>query len=76
MLNDYASRSSYYADQTLFGNLTQGFVSANDFHAAGCITDWNDPGHVQYWRLCGADGDAGLRISTQITGWFHSSAYI
>lgn len=31
VLNDYASRSSYYADQTLFGNLAQGFVSANDF---------------------------------------------
>lgn len=60
VLNDYASRSSYFADQTLFGSLAQGFVSANDFHAAGCISDWNDPGHVQYWRLCGADGDVGL----------------
>ncbi|MEX0336921.1 alpha-amylase family protein [Vibrio tubiashii] len=60
VLNDYASRASYYADQKLFGDLSQNLFSASDFHPAGCITNWNDPGHVQYWRLCGADGDTGL----------------
>ncbi|MFA0070040.1 alpha-amylase, partial [Vibrio breoganii] len=49
VLNDYANRSSYFSDQTLFGNLAQGYVSASDFHPAGCISNWNDPGHVQYW---------------------------
>ncbi|MEZ9417823.1 alpha-amylase family glycosyl hydrolase, partial [Vibrio sp. 10N.286.49.E1] len=37
VLNDYANRSSYFSDQTLFGNLAQGYVSASDFHPAGCI---------------------------------------
>ncbi|MCW8333647.1 alpha-amylase family protein [Vibrio paucivorans] len=60
VLADYAERSSYYANQTLFGSLQQGLFSANDFHPAGCIYDWNNPGHVQYWRLCGGNGDSGL----------------
>ena len=60
VLNEYASRSHYYANQTLFGNLSQNLFSGNDFHPAGCITNWNDPGHVQYWRLCGDNGDTGL----------------
>ncbi|MCL9782444.1 alpha-amylase family protein [Vibrio sp. S4M6] len=60
VLADYKNRSSYYAKQTLFGDLSQELFSANDFHPAGCITDWNDPGNVQYWRLCGGNGDTGL----------------
>ncbi|MGD8112188.1 alpha-amylase family protein [Vibrio sp. TRT 17S01] len=60
VLNDYSSRASYYQNQTLFGDLNNNLFSANDFHPAGCITNWSDPGNVQYWRLCGGSGDAGL----------------
>lgn len=60
VLSQYASNSSYYAGQTLFGNIANNFISASDFHAAGCITNWNDPADVQYWRLCGGGGDTGL----------------
>ncbi len=60
VLNDYANRADYYAKQTLFGNLQHNLFSGNDFHPAGCISDWNNPGHVQYWRLCGSNGDVGL----------------
>lgn len=60
VLQDYASRAAYYQNQTLFGNLSDNQYSSSDFHPAGCITDWNNPGHVQYWRLCGGNGDTGL----------------
>ncbi|NVD07730.1 alpha-amylase [Vibrio sp. JPW-9-11-11] len=60
VLNDYQNRSDYYQAQTLFGDLQDNLFSADDFHPAGCITNWSDPGHVQYWRLCGDQGDSGL----------------
>ncbi|WP_217528552.1 alpha-amylase family protein [Vibrio metschnikovii] len=60
ILNNYANQASYYQQQTLFGDLTQNLFSAHDFHPEGCITDWSNPGHVQYWRLCGGPGDRGL----------------
>lgn len=60
VLNSYAANSSYYNSIKLFGNLSSNMYGAGDFHAAGCITDWNNPGHVQYWRLCGGGGDTGL----------------
>lgn len=60
VLNEYAADQAGYENLTLFGNLSQNLVGAGDFHPAGCITNWNDPGHVQYWRLCGGNGDAGL----------------
>lgn len=60
VLQQYAANTSYYADQTLFGNLTENLFSGFDFHPEGCISDWNDAGNVQYWRLCGGAGDRGL----------------
>ncbi|MFY2507309.1 alpha-amylase family protein [Vibrio pectenicida] len=60
MLNLYSQQHNYYANQTLFGELSQNIFSEQDFHTAGCISDWNDPAHVQYWRLCGSEGDTGL----------------
>ena len=60
VLNQYASNSSYFENQKLFGNLTQNFLSAPDFHPAGCIDDYNDVWKVQYYRLCGGAGDKGL----------------
>jgi alpha-amylase len=60
LLNQYNQNMEYVNNQKLFGDLTQGLFSEGDFHPAGCITNWGDPGHVQYWRLCGGDGDVGL----------------
>ncbi len=60
VLNQYASNTSYYNSQSLFGDISNNFLGANDFHAPGCITNWNDPADVQYWRLCGGGGDTGL----------------
>ncbi|MDA3139681.1 alpha-amylase family protein [Vibrio metschnikovii] len=60
ILTNYANQASYYQQQTLFGDLTQNLFSVHDFHPEGCITDWSNPGHVQYWRLCGGPGDRGL----------------
>ena len=60
VLSEYADDSSYFNSITLFGNISDNFLGSQDFNPAGCITDWNDPGHVQYWRLCGGNGDVGL----------------
>lgn len=60
LLTQYSQNMEYMNRQKLFGDLSLGQFSANDFHPAGCITDWGNPGHVQYWRLCGGNGDTGL----------------
>ncbi len=60
VLATYAANTSYYNDITLFGDLQYGWLGANDFHPAGCISDYSNPGDVQYWRLCGGNGDVGL----------------
>lgn len=60
ILTDYAANSTYYNAIKLFGDLQYNSFGANDFHPQGCITDWGNPGHVQYWRLCGGNGDTGL----------------
>ncbi|WP_337841257.1 alpha-amylase family protein [Rheinheimera sp.] len=59
-LNNYSANWTYVNNQKLFGDLSQNFLSGSDFHAAGCITNWLDVGHVQYYRLCGGGGDTGL----------------
>ena len=53
LLQSYAGNPAYFERQKLFGDLGQNFLAAQDFHPEGCITDWNNPGHVQYWRRCG-----------------------
>ncbi|WP_180344155.1 alpha-amylase family protein [Aeromonas allosaccharophila] len=60
LLQNYASNPAYFERQKLFGDLGQNFLSGQDFHPEGCIRDWSDPSHVQYWRLCGGAGDKGL----------------
>lgn len=59
-INLYGSNSSYWNNQRLFGNLTQGIFSSSDFNPASCISNYNDVWQVQNWRLCGGNGDAGL----------------
>jgi alpha-amylase len=60
VLDEYAGNMSYFNSIKLFGDLTDNFIAPWDFHSPGCITNWNDPAHVQYWRLCGGNGDTGL----------------
>ncbi len=60
VLGNYAQNTTYFNAQKLYGDLAVNFLSASDFHPAGCISNWNDPGNVQYWRLCGGSGDTGL----------------
>ncbi|WDE13760.1 alpha-amylase family protein [Thalassomonas haliotis] len=60
VLSTYAAGSAYYNNIKLFGDLSDNQFGTGDFHPAGCITDWGDAGHVQYWRLCGGNGDTGL----------------
>lgn len=59
VLAQYANNNDS-ASQALFGDISENLFSGNDFHPAGCITDWGNAGHVQYWRLCGGNGDTGL----------------
>ncbi|TQV86313.1 alpha-amylase [Exilibacterium tricleocarpae] len=59
-LSAYASNPGYWNNQKLFGDLNYGLFGSGDFHPEGCITDYNDVGAVQYWRLCGGNGDRGL----------------
>lgn len=59
-VNSYGSNSSYWNNQQLFGNLTQGIFSAADFNPANCISNYNDVWQVQNYRLCGGAGDTGL----------------
>ncbi len=60
VLASYTNQAYYYQHQKLFGDLSHNLFSHYDFHPEGCITDWGNPGHVQYWRLCGGAGDRGL----------------
>ena len=59
-VNSYGSNSSYWNNQRLFGNLTQGLFGSADFNPANCISNYNDVWQVQNYRLCGGSGDTGL----------------
>lgn len=59
-VNTYVSNSTYWNNQKLFGDLTQGIFSSTDFNSANCISDYNDVWQVQNWRMCGGGGDLGL----------------
>jgi alpha-amylase len=59
-LADYAARSAYWGKQRLFGDLTRGLFSPQDFHPARCITDYGNVGQVLHDRICGQSPDPGL----------------
>lgn len=59
-INTYNSNTTYWNNQKLFGDLTQGLFGGYDFNSANCISDYNDVWQVQNWRLCGGAGDTGL----------------
>lgn len=60
VLASYASNSSYYNAQRLFGDIRYNFLGVNDFGPASCIQNYLDVWQVQNWRLCNGAGDAGL----------------
>ena len=60
ILKQYANNPGYYESLKLFGNLGVNQFSASDFHAPGCIGNYNDKWQVQNLRLCGAAPDPGL----------------
>jgi len=60
LLSNYAANSDHYNSISIFGNIQNGWLGASDFHPAGCISNYGNPGDVQYWRLCGGNGDTGL----------------
>lgn len=60
VLASYASRSTYFSRQKLFGNLQNNFLSQWDFGPARCISDYSNAFQVTTWRLCGGNGDPGL----------------
>lgn len=40
ILNDYSKNIDHVNTLKLFGDLTENYLSSNDFHPAGCITNW------------------------------------
>lgn len=60
VLATYASNSSYWNNQRLFGNLANNYLGAGDFGQNACINNYSDVWQVQNWRLCGGGGDTGL----------------
>jgi alpha-amylase len=59
-LADYRARAAYWREQRLFGDLSKGLFSPQDFHKAKCIQDYQDVGQVQHDRICGEAPDPGL----------------
>jgi len=60
LLSQYSTNSEYINKQKLFGDLSKGLFSSADFHSTGCISNYEDPGNVQFWRLCNGESDKGL----------------
>jgi alpha-amylase len=60
VLATYASNSTYWNNQRLFGNLANNYLGAGDFGQNACINNYSDVWQVQNWRLCGGGGDTGL----------------
>lgn len=59
-LTQYAKDPAYWAKQRLFGQLSNGLFSPQDFHPKACIGDYGDPNQVLQRRICGEAGDGGL----------------
>ena len=68
--NDYWKKQILYGDTDGNGILDNGFLpdqgkndglfSSTDFHAAKCISDYNNKNAVIFERICGGPGDSGL----------------
>lgn len=60
ILNQYSNDQTYYNSIKLFGDVSNNILGSQDFHGPGCIVDYTNVGEVQYYRLCGGNGDPGL----------------
>ena len=60
VLAQYANNATLSESIKLFGDITDNFLAAGDFQAAGCISDYTNVHQVQTLRLCGGNGDPGL----------------
>ena len=59
-LAEYAQNFDYWERQRLYGDLSNGLFSSQDFHPPGCIRNYSDRNEVIYNRICGAGDDPGL----------------
>jgi alpha-amylase len=63
ILNEYRSNPTYWNNQKLYGDLSNGLFSPPDFHDEFCISreDYqSNPVNVVKGRICGGGGDRGL----------------
>lgn len=60
ILNEYRSNPAYWNAQKLYGDLSVGLFSPQDFHRESCIRDYSDPDSVVRHRICGSGADRGL----------------
>ena len=59
-LEEYANNPDYWERQRLYGDLENGLFSAQDFHPANCIRDYDNREQVIKGRICGGGDDPGL----------------
>ncbi len=59
-LTTYANDPARWAKQRLFGDLSKGLFSPQDFHEEACIGDYGNPDQVRRRRICGQAGDRGM----------------
>jgi len=60
ILSEFRERPAYWNDQRLYGDLSKGLFSPQDFHDEACIRDYSNPNSVVKDRICGAGSDRGL----------------
>jgi alpha-amylase len=60
ILGAYSANPTYWNAQRLFGNLSWGLFSGNDFHAPFCIQNFSDRYQSLHGRICGGNGDPGM----------------
>ncbi len=60
ILNEFRSKPAYWNGQKLYGDLSKGLFSPQDFHDEACIRDYSDRESVVKERICGMGGDRGL----------------
>jgi len=59
-LSTYASNTTYWNNQKLFGDLTTELFTSSNFHDALCITNWYDSYQVTHGRISCSSTDPGL----------------
>jgi len=60
ILSQFHSNPAYWNNQKLYGDLSNGLFSPQDFHNESCIRDYSDSNSVVKDRICGEGTDKGL----------------